>query len=559
MADILKDSYDEHFALIIGINKYENLNDLEYAVNDAKAIKDILISNFNYKEDNIKMLIDEQATHDNIMDEYYNLAKDTAINDSVLIFFAGHGSTYSSMDKDKGFLVPCDGTEIKMNTLIGWDRLIGDSELIKAKHIFFIMDACYSGLALLRGNPSKRFLKDMVRRPARQVLTAGKADQTVKDSGAPTNNSLFTGYLLKALGGEAKTEQGVICATSVMNYVYNKVANDPNSRQTPGYGSILGEGDFIFNYDEIFSQTQDLTKDNDILIEIDTRTVNNEMLEEEKLINEIKELLSDNKNYIKITDMVNNQLKIYLSKSSLYKENYDVSDDEKFVKTVELYKKDVDLLLKIVILLTYYGGELYSNLILKIISRIMPKENSMYLLYYPLYLVYYVAIVSAIESKNYKVLEDILQLEKYKTISSGSYYDENNLLTNTCDNMENLMKDYKVFFPENNYKYPLSEYLYKELQPLIDDFLYVGDEYPELFMSTEILISVFYAMKYYRENEDRVWGPLGRYTYQMIYTKKQIETFPINKIIEKLKLYNGVSNKEDFIKKYNQFLSSHYF
>lgn len=559
MADILKDSYDEHFALIIGINKYENLNDLEYAVNDAKSIKDILISNFNYKEENIKMLIDEQATHDNIMDEYYNLAKDTAINDSVLIFFAGHGSTYPSMDKDKGFLVPCDGTEIKMNTLIGWDRLIGDSELIKAKHIFFIMDACYSGLALLRGNPSKRFLKDMVRRPARQVLTAGKADQTVKDSGAPTNNSLFTGYLLKALGGEAKTEQGVICATSVMNYVYNKVANDPNSRQTPGYGSIFGEGDFIFNYDEIFSQNQDLTKDNDILVEIDTRTVNNEMLEEEKLINEIKELLSDNKNYIKITDIVNNQLKIYLSKSSTYKDNYNVINDEDFVKTVELYQKDVELLLKIVILLTYYGGELYSNLILKVISRIMPRDNSMYLLYYPLYLIYYVVIISSIESKNYKVLEDILQLERYKTISSGSYYDENNLLINTCDNMVNLMEDYKVFFPEKNYKYPLSEYLYKELQPLIDDFLYVGDEYPELFMSTEILISVFYAMKYYRENEDRVWGPLGRYTYQMIYTKKQIETFPINKIIEKLKLYNSVSNKEDFIKKYNQFLSTHYF
>ena len=339
MADILKDSYDERFALIIGINKYENLPNLEYAVNDAKSIKDILINNFNYKEENIKMLLDEQATHDNIMNEYYNLVKDTEINDSVLVFFAGHGSTYPSMNKDKGFLVPCNGTEINMNTLIGWDRLIGDSELIKAKHIFFIMDACYSGLALLRGNPSKRFLKDIVRRPARQVLTAGKADQTVKDSGAPTNNSLFTGYLLKALEGEAKTEQGVISATSVMNYVYNKVANDPISRQTPGYGNILGEGDFIFNYDEIFSQNKDLTKDNDILVEIDTRTVNNEILEEEKIINEIKELLSDTRNYIKITDIVNNQLKIYLSKASIYKENYDTSNDEKFVETVELYKK----------------------------------------------------------------------------------------------------------------------------------------------------------------------------------------------------------------------------
>ena len=34
----LKISYDEHFALIIGINEYKNLNNLEYAVNDAKAI-----------------------------------------------------------------------------------------------------------------------------------------------------------------------------------------------------------------------------------------------------------------------------------------------------------------------------------------------------------------------------------------------------------------------------------------------------------------------------------------------------------------------------------------
>ncbi len=559
MASILKDSYDEHFALIIGINKYNNLPNLEYAVNDAKAIKDVLINNFKYKEENIKILIDEQATHDNIMDEYYNLIKDTATNDSVIVFFAGHGSTYPSIHKDKGFLVPCDGTETKMNTLISWDRLISDSELIKAKHIFFIMDACYSGLALLRGNPSKRFLKDMVRRQARQVLTAGKADQTVKDSGAQTNNSIFTGYLLKALNGEAKTEQGVICASSVMNYVYNKVANDPNSRQTPGYGTILGEGDFIFNYDEIFSKVPEATKDNDFLVEIDNETREHRILEEDKLIDEIKSLLSDNKNYIKITDIVNNQLKMYLSKTSVYKDNYDIDSDESFAKTVELYKKNVEILLKIAILLTYYGGELYSNLILKIMSRIMPRDKSIYLLYYPLYLMYYVVIISGLESKNYKVLKDVLELEILKTVNVGSYYDEKNLLINVCNNMQELASEYNVFFPENNYKYPLAEYLYKELQPLIDDFIYVGDDYPELFISTEILISFFYAIKNYSEDESQVWGPLGRYTYQIYYASKQIERFPIYRIIEKLGLYSNISNKEDFIKKYNQFLSKHYF
>lgn len=559
MSDILKDSYDEHFALIIGINKYDNLPNLEYAVNDATAIKNVLINNFNYKEENIRMLIDKQATHDNIMDEYYQLINDTAINDSVLIFFAGHGSTYPSILKDKGFLVPCDGTEMKMNTLISWDRLVSDSELIKAKHIFFIMDACYSGLALLRGNPSKRFLKDMIRRQSRQILTAGKANQTVKDSGAQTNNSLFTGYLLKALQGEAKTEQGVICASSVMNYVYNKVANDPNSRQTPGYGTVLGEGDFIFNYDEIFSKDADLTKDNDFLVEVDVENIEYRVLEDDKVINEIKSLLADNRNYIKITEIVNNQLKIYLSKTVLYKDNYNTASDEDFVKTVELYENDVQNLLKIIILLTYYGGELYSNLVIKILSRTVSKDRNINLLYYPSYLMYYVAIISGLESKNYKVLKDVLELEINKTINMEYYYNEKNLLIDTCDNIVDLSRDFNVFFPEKNYKYPLNEYLYKELQPLIDDFLYVGDEYPELFISTEILISFFYALKNYNEQTASVWGPLGRYTYQMGYSNNKIEEFPINKTIEKIGLYAGVSNKSDFIKKYNAFLSKHYF
>ena len=552
MANILKESYDEHFALIIGINKYDNLPNLEYAVNDAIEVKNVLIKNFRYKEENIRTLIDEQATHDKIMEEYYKLINDTAINDSVLVFFAGHGSTYPSIDKDKGFLVPCDGTEIKMNTLIGWDALISASELIKAKHIFFIMDACYSGLALLRGTPSKRFLKDMVKRPSRQVLTAGKADQTVKDSGAQTNNSIFTGYLLKALNGEAKTEQGVICASSVMNYVYNKVANDPNSRQTPGYGTVLGEGDFIFNYEEIFSSESDCEKDDDFLVEIENQTRENSIFEEEKIIKNVKELLADSKNYIKITEIVNNQLKLYISKTNKYKYGY-INSDEEFVQTVNLYKKDIEILLKIVILLTYYGGEIYSNLILKIMTRIKPHNNQS-LLYYPLYLMYYVIIISALESKNYKILKDILELEVIKTLDVNSYYRKRKLLVETYDNIENNIESFAVFFPDKNYKYPLNEYIYKELQPVIDDFLYIGDDYPELFISTEILISFFYT-----KDATSVWGPLGKYTYQMLYTSKKIETFPINKIIEKLDLYSNVSDKEEFINKYNQFLSKHYF
>ena len=69
----LKISYDEHFALIIGINEYKNLSNLEYAVNDAKAIYNTLKDKFNYKEENMKLILDKKADKKNIMDDIKHL------------------------------------------------------------------------------------------------------------------------------------------------------------------------------------------------------------------------------------------------------------------------------------------------------------------------------------------------------------------------------------------------------------------------------------------------------------------------------------------------------
>ena len=41
--------YDDSWALIIGINKYTNAPPLKYAVNDANAIKQILINKFSFQ------------------------------------------------------------------------------------------------------------------------------------------------------------------------------------------------------------------------------------------------------------------------------------------------------------------------------------------------------------------------------------------------------------------------------------------------------------------------------------------------------------------------------
>ena len=61
LAVTTEDIYDNSWALIIGINKYENVQKLDFATDDAIEMKDILIESFNFPEDNITILLDEEA------------------------------------------------------------------------------------------------------------------------------------------------------------------------------------------------------------------------------------------------------------------------------------------------------------------------------------------------------------------------------------------------------------------------------------------------------------------------------------------------------------------
>lgn len=241
--------YDASWALVIGINKYKKCSPLDYAGNDATAVAAALTEKFGFPEKKVEVLADKEATKAAILSAMFRHI-DGGPNDRGLIFFAGHGHTSTGRRGEVGFLVPYDGDCDDLASLIRWDELTRNADLLPAKHVLFIMDACYGGLAVTRRlHPgSARFLKDMLGRHARQVLTAGKANEVVADGDGPrAGNSLFTGHLLDALDGAAATKDGYLTANGVMAYVYDRVAKDQHSQQTPHYGFIDGDGDFIFS------------------------------------------------------------------------------------------------------------------------------------------------------------------------------------------------------------------------------------------------------------------------------------------------------------------------
>ena len=87
------DIYDNSYALLIGIDKYQNVQNLNYAVKDAESIQDLLVNTFNFPKGNITLLINEEANKDAILKAFSDLTKTAEDNDRVRIYFAGQGST----------------------------------------------------------------------------------------------------------------------------------------------------------------------------------------------------------------------------------------------------------------------------------------------------------------------------------------------------------------------------------------------------------------------------------------------------------------------------------
>lgn len=136
--------YGHSRALVIGINEYRHLSPLGNAVQDAEGMVERLESTFGFPSDNISLLLDENATRHKIMSSFLRFAEsDVGRDDRIVVFFAGHGLTRPGLRGEVGFLVPVDGDTDDLSSLIRWDDLTRNAELIIAKHVLFMMDACY--------------------------------------------------------------------------------------------------------------------------------------------------------------------------------------------------------------------------------------------------------------------------------------------------------------------------------------------------------------------------------------------------------------------------------
>jgi uncharacterized caspase-like protein len=171
-------------------------------------------------------------------------------NDRVLFYFAGHGQTADMAGGGKkGYIIPVDAeSDNYASSAISMEQIRSLSSRIAAKHIFYVMDCCYSGLGLNRSAGVWPGISDYLRKVSSmrvvQIITAGGQGEQVQER---EGHGLFTSYFLKAIGGEADLDKdNVVTGTELGAYLRPIVSNASGQAQTPLFGRLEGEGEFLF-------------------------------------------------------------------------------------------------------------------------------------------------------------------------------------------------------------------------------------------------------------------------------------------------------------------------
>jgi len=252
---ILRSLYEKSWAVVVGVNQYPHAGrsfpNLNYAVNDAKQVSEKL-RDLGFE---VRLLLDKDATRQNIIkvlaDDVGANAKE---NDRIVFYFAGHGATKEKADKSNmGYILPYDYDPAQHSaSAISMGRLRDISSEIKAKHMLYAMDSCFSGgLLTSRGKqPTQgsgfQYLTNITKTRAHVVITAGGKDQTVKED---DGSGVFTKILVEALSKSSRmpwSQDGYLTAMDLASYIKKRVP-DLSPNQTPQYGTLDGEGDVVLN------------------------------------------------------------------------------------------------------------------------------------------------------------------------------------------------------------------------------------------------------------------------------------------------------------------------
>jgi hypothetical protein len=241
---ISRKPYPKDWGLIIGIENYAHLPKVDFAKKDALIVRDYFIRILGVPEENIVMLVDSDATRARIEGYLQQYIPDNVSSDTTLyVYFAGHGAP----DTEKGspYLVPFDGDiRFLRNTGYLLKSFYADINKLKIRRSYVFLDSCFSGVAsraaemLIKGaRPVLIHTKQVQVDPRKMIALSASSSGQMSNAFPKTEHGLFTYYLLRALGGEADSnDDSWLSIKEIYEYVRRHVSREAKKmgqEQTP--------------------------------------------------------------------------------------------------------------------------------------------------------------------------------------------------------------------------------------------------------------------------------------------------------------------------------------
>ncbi|MBM4134593.1 MAG: peptidase C14 [Nitrospira sp.] len=218
------------YAIVVGIEQYRTkLPKADFAARDAQTMKDYLTRTMGFSDENVALLVNENATRTDIEKYVEHWLPNRVEKDStVFIYYSGHGAPNAKTGD--AYLVPYDGDPAFVDaTGYPLKRLYDNLGKLPAKEVVVLLDSCFSGAGgrsvIAKGmRPMVLSVENPVLAGGKTlVLAASKGDQ-VSSTYDQKGHGLLTYFFLKGLRGDADANKdGSVDLAEVYDYLKPQV------------------------------------------------------------------------------------------------------------------------------------------------------------------------------------------------------------------------------------------------------------------------------------------------------------------------------------------------
>lgn len=217
------------WAVLVGVARYDHLPALKYSDDDAWRMYAFLKSPEGgaLPDDQIRILIDEDATREKILESIRSTFDKADDNDVVILYMSGHGiqGDFAPIDYD-GYRNALSYQEIH-------DLLAGT----EARHKVVFADACYAG-SLLGSRGTEEQIARLYESLANSsdgvafMLSSKDAETSLEDQGL--RQGVYSHFLMRGMKGEADEDRdGLVSLKELFHFVYTGVRKYTANAQTP--------------------------------------------------------------------------------------------------------------------------------------------------------------------------------------------------------------------------------------------------------------------------------------------------------------------------------------